>query len=86
MYVLRSDINCVKYAKTRPPSDPYFSVYNSVHMRENTDTILSIYGKIQIRKIRHFCTTVPNETDFTIEKFSFFQRLIVIQLLVSEMI
>ena len=54
MYVLRSDIRCVKYAKTRASSDLYFPVYNSVHMRENTDTILSLHGKIQIRKCPHF--------------------------------
>ena len=27
-------------------------VYDSVHMRENTDTILSIYGKIRLEKAR----------------------------------
>ena len=43
MYVLRSDIHCVKCAKTQASSDPYFPVYDYVHMRENTDTIRSIY-------------------------------------------
>ena len=42
MDVLRSDIHYVKYAKTRGSFDPCFSVYNSVHMRENTETILFI--------------------------------------------
>ena len=37
MYVLRSDIHCVKYAETRTSSDPHFPVYDSVHTRENTD-------------------------------------------------
>ena len=74
--------------------DPYFLVYDSVHMRESTDMILSIYGKIRIRESSHFGIlrsdkeeiTVSNQTDFTILKFSFFQRLIVIELYVSEMI
>ena len=50
--VLRLDIHWVKYAKTWASSDPYFLVYDSVHMRENTDTILSIYGKIRLEKAR----------------------------------
>ena len=46
IYVLHSDIHCVKYAKTRASSDLYFPVKDSVHMRENTDTIMPIYDKI----------------------------------------
>ena len=37
MYVLRSDIHCVKYAETRTSSNSYFPVYDSVYTRENTD-------------------------------------------------
>ena len=37
MYVLRSDIRYVKHAITRTSSDLYFSVYDSAHIRENTD-------------------------------------------------
>ena len=64
--VKRSYMHCVKYAKTRTFYDAYFPVfdaalirlrkycYHSVYVRENTATILSIYGK----------------TDFMIVKFS----------------
>ena len=63
-------------------------------MRENTDTILSICDKIRIRESSHFRIlrsdkeeiTVSNLTNFASLKFSFLQRLIVIELLLSEMI
>ena len=35
----------MKYNKIRTSSDPYFPIYDSVRIRENTDTILSIYRK-----------------------------------------
>ena len=52
--------HCVKYSKIRTFSDPYFPVYrqNRVRIfkiRENTDIILSLYGKIQIRESPYFC-------------------------------
>ena len=75
MYVLLSDIHCVKYVKIRASYDPYVPVYDSVLTRDNADTILFIYGKIQIGESPHFSiftTTVSNQTDFTILKFCFF--------------
>ena len=84
MYALRSDIHCVKYAKTRAFSDPYFPVYDSVHMRENTDQRKPAF-RHSARSDKEEIT-VSNYIDFTILKLSFFQRLIVIELLISEMI
>ena len=83
-HVLRSDIHCAEYAKTLASSDLCFPVYNSVHMRENTDQKKPTYPHT-LRSDKEEIT-VSNYTDFTNVKFSFFQRLIVIELLVSEMI
>ena len=52
--------HCVEYAKIRTFSDPYFPVYrqNGVRIfeiRENTDVILSICRRIQIRESPCFC-------------------------------
>ena len=52
--------HCVKYAKIRTFSDPYFPVYRQIgvrifEIRENTDVILSICRKIQIRESPCFC-------------------------------
>ena len=53
MYILRSDIHCVKYVKLRASFDPYFLVYDSVLIRENVETILlSITGKYGSEKAR----------------------------------
>ena len=41
MYVIRSGIYCVKYAKTRAYCDSYFHVYDSAPLRENTVTLCS---------------------------------------------
>ena len=54
MHVLRSDIQCVKYAKIWTFSCLFFPIYNSVLIQRNTDRILSIYGKIRIRESSHF--------------------------------
>ena len=54
IYVLRSDTHLVKYAKTRASFDEYFLNYDSALIQENTDTILSMYGKTSIKKITHF--------------------------------
>ena len=54
MYVLCSDIHCVEHAITWASSGTYFLAYDSVLIRENTDTILSIYGITRIKKIPHF--------------------------------
>ena len=53
IYVLRSDIHRVKYAKTRASSDAYFPVYDSVFMLKNTNTILSTDRKTRVRNIPH---------------------------------
>ena len=53
-------------------------------MRENTDQKKPTYPHT-LRSDKEEIT-VSNYTDFTNVKFSFFQRLIVIELLVSEMI
>ena len=60
---------CVKHAEIRAFFDPYFSVYEqnhirifpyldrigeSVQIRKNADTILSIYRKIRIRESLYF--------------------------------
>ena len=42
IYVLRSDIHSIKYAKIRSSSDQYFPIYNSVLIRENKNMILFI--------------------------------------------
>ena len=54
MYILRSDIHWVKHAKIRASSDPYFLVYYSALIRENTNSILIIYGEIRIGESPHF--------------------------------
>ena len=61
--------HCVKYAKIRAFSDPYFPQYgqnririfpyldrirDSVQIRENTDTILPTYEKMRIRESPYF--------------------------------
>ena len=43
IYVLRSDIQSVKYAKIRASSGLYFPIYDSVLVRENKNMILFIY-------------------------------------------
>ena len=90
IYVLRSDIQSVKYAKIRASSDLYFPIYGSVLVRENKNMILFIYKENTDRRISAYFTqwlgrtTVSNYTDFTILNLTFFQGLIVIELLVSE--
>ena len=54
MYVIRSGIYYVKYAKTRASCDSYFHVYDSAPLRENTVTIMFTNGKIRIRESPHF--------------------------------
>ena len=54
VYVLRSDIHSVKYAKIRASSDLYFPIYDSVLIRENKNMILFIYRKTQIGESQHF--------------------------------
>ena len=82
--VLRSDTHCAEYAKTRASSDLCFPVYNSVYMRENAGQKKPTYPHT-LRSDKEEIT-VSDYTDFKNVKFSFFQRLIVIELLVSEMI
>ena len=50
IYVLRSDVHSVKYAKIRDSSDLYFPTYDSVFIRENKNMILFIYRKTQMEK------------------------------------
>ena len=79
----------MKYNKIRTSSDPYFPIYDSVRIRENTDTILSIYRKISISKacISPYLTQgLERNTSFKLDWPIFFLRLIVIELLVSEII
>ena len=45
------DIYCVNYAKTWVSYDTFFPVYDSTLIRENTDAILSIYGKTLVKNI-----------------------------------
>ena len=49
-------MHCVKYAKKRTFYDAYFPVFDAALIRENTATILSIYGKIRLR----FCLYKEN--------------------------
>ena len=86
-----SDIHSVKYAKIRASSDLYFLIYDSVHIPENKNMILFIYRKTQIGESQHFgifYAVIRQKqqfhNDFTILKHSFFQRLIVIEIVVSE--
>ena len=50
IYVLRSDVHSVKYAKIRDSSDLYFPTYDSVFIRGNKNMILFIYRKTQMEK------------------------------------
>ena len=52
MHVLRSNIHCIKYAKTRASSDPYFPVYVSVLIMENADMICLNKEKCGAEKAR----------------------------------
>ena len=54
MYVLRSDIHSVKYAKIRVSADLYFPINDSALVRENKNMILFIYRKTQIGESQHF--------------------------------
>ena len=47
MYILRSDIHCIKYATIRAAFDPYFPVYDSVFKRGKYG-----YDSVQIRRNR----------------------------------
>ena len=79
----------MKYNKIRTSSDPYFPIYDSVCIRENTDTILSIYRKTPISKacISPYLTQgLERNTSFKLDWPIFFLRLIVIELLVSEIV
>ena len=54
IYILRSDIHSVKYAKICASSDLYFPIYDSVLILENKNMIIFIYRKTQIGESQRF--------------------------------